>query len=51
METARTASSPREAIQHAMAQGAMTEASQANHQEVMAALHPLRATAVTRYGP
>jgi hypothetical protein len=37
METAWTASSTTEAIQHAITQGAMTEAYQANHQEVIAA--------------
>ena len=49
MDTARTASYITEAIQHAIAQGAIAEAYQADHQEVIAALNQLRATEVTSY--
>jgi len=38
-----------EAIQHAMAQGAVTEAYQADPQQVIAVLNQLRATEVTSY--
>ena len=42
-----TASSTTEAIQDAIAQGAITEAYQADPQQVIAALNQLRATEVT----
>jgi bacterioferritin len=44
-----TASSTTEAIQQAIAQGAITEAYQADPQQVIAALNQLRATEVTSY--
>ena len=44
-----TASSTTEAIQQAIAQGAITEAYQAGPQQVIAALNQLRATEVTSY--
>ena len=44
-----TASYTTEAIQHAIAQGAITEAYQADPQQVIAALNQLRATEVTSY--
>ena len=45
----KTASSSTEAIQQAIAQGAITEAYQADPQQVIAALNQLRATEVTSY--
>ena len=44
-----TASYTTEAIQHAIAQGAITEAYQADPQQVITALNQLRATEVTSY--
>src|SRR5207302_9976642 len=45
----KTASYTTEAIQDAIAQGAITEAYQADPQQVIAALNQLRATEVTSY--
>jgi len=45
----QTASYTAEAIAHAIAQGAITEAYQADPQQVIAALNRLRATEVTSY--
>jgi len=47
----RPESSPTEAIQQAIAQGAITEADQADPQQVIEALNRLRATEVTSYLP